>query len=203
MTQEILTLIQQEVDGLNTPEEQSILQAHCAEDPATKLELEGALMVGRVLNDIADVAPPRDFVSNVMKSLPMQPSWQRAAKPAPNRSPIFRFPSRPVFTLAYGLAIGVFVTIFTMSSLEESGSIVPEQISGTLAPAEQPADANLLFAEEFTTDQGETIFVEAIRIEEGVQITTQGSLAAEDSITLTIDKDGSEVFRRTIPTDSQ
>ncbi len=198
MTQELIDLIQREVDGQNTPEDQALLRRHCEEDPSVKMELDGALKVGRVLDNIVEVSPPADFVHRVMDALPEHPSWQRAIRKAPSRGPLFRLTSRPVFTLAYGLVVGVFVTIFVMSGIE-SDIPVTDQLSGTMA-----SSSEVIFSENIVLDQGavgegDTISLSAIQIEEGVQISADGSLHANDVITFSIVRDGTELFSRSIP----
>lgn len=133
MTQEIIELIQAEIDGQNTPEASQRLTELCQSDESVRHEFAAAKAVGHALDHLSDARLPDGFAGRVMASLPENPSWARhraPARPAHSRS-ILRLPSRPLINLAYGLVVGVFVTVATMSVLDAEPVSI-EGASGTM-----------------------------------------------------------------------
>ena len=133
MTQEIIELIQAEIDGQNTPEASQRLTELCQTDETVRQEFNSAQAVGRALDHLSDARLPDGFAGRVMASLPENPSWARhraPARPARSRS-MLRLPSRPLINLAYGLVVGVFVTVATMSVLDTE-PVAIEGASGTM-----------------------------------------------------------------------
>lgn len=206
MNQDILDLIQGEVDGVNTPADTLRLQQICAQDSGVQAELDSAIEVVQIVQTIAHRQPPASFHSQVMNSLPANPSWMsmtaknraqgidRSASRTISRSwtSLFRLPAKPSLTLAYGLAVGAIGMFAIMSALVTEPTIGEiEGVAGTMAPI-----STKLFSEEVTTPIG-PIILDANQRSGDIDVNIRGAWTPDTQVTIKIENPDQVIFEKT------
>jgi hypothetical protein len=128
-------LLQQELDGENSPEESSLLAQELASNPAVRRRLEEMKSVVRVLGYVRDVDPPPTLKPSIFRALEA-----RRELPHPGRLWVERFldilSPKPVvrygLILAAGMAVGI-LGFAAVSAYLMPAHWNPADLSGALA----------------------------------------------------------------------
>lgn len=131
MNDTIIRLIQEDLDGVLSPADRSILDKTLAEDREARSLHADLGRIGRAIAGTPLPAVPADFTRRVMDRLPAAPQtarpsaqlswWTRVVTPANRR-------------MAFAFAIGAFLTIAVVGTLDGPLSFDPSTVSGTMAP---------------------------------------------------------------------
>lgn len=187
MTNDIIEMIQAEVDGQNAPDVSSRLAELSRQDPEIRKELDAALAVGKALDTLSDAQVPEGFAARIMDALPDEPAWARHRHVAPDRTavrsarPAGIFTRRPLLNLAYGLVVGVFVTVAAMSVLRPDPASI-EGASGTM----MMMDDAPVFKEIIEIDGDHSVEVSIWDDEAGLTTRIDGSIPDDATTSIVI-----------------
>jgi len=136
-------LMQDELDGITTPEDSSKLREYLAQNPEAMARFEGLRNVHGMLNRVALVEPPPRLKAGVLRSIrprdhsePERVGWLEALAAAFGRRPIFRF----AYSFAAGVAAGIIGFSVLKGDLTSVNRIGPDPFSGTMSPSPNGAD---------------------------------------------------------------
>lgn len=119
-------LIQQDLDGVNSPEERDRLKEMSRANPAIQQQLEEYQGLAQLVSDLPMVEPPATFTARVMQQLPASTS----AGGGSLWDAIFAPRLRMAYALAAGLILGIAGTLSVLP-----GAPVPAGVEGTIIRA--------------------------------------------------------------------
>jgi len=182
---EFIELMNQEVDGANTPEESSRLRRHLDAHPEARAYFEDLCEMGRMFRDAGDVEPPCPVSEAVMASLPGRPRpkggrWRSLRFVAAART---RMSPKLAFAFSAGLVTGMFLLAVALLIAQPRGPggpvLDPARLTGTLVAWEPPGE--VLASECLELNSPRTAGTSCIEYSSGV-IRADITLASERDV---------------------
>jgi len=203
-----IELMNDEIDGRNTPAQSEVLRSYLESDPQARRYFAEFEKSTRLLAENEEVAPPADMPQHIMdliaesdarkqtsRAWPASRAWPESREPARRR----RFGSflrpAPAWAFAAGLALGLFA--LTAFNILWHGAPSPQQLRGDLSNLLRDGD-ELRGSPWHVEGVGFTGTITAHRVEGRLVVSVSGTAEPDTRFVLAHDGDLSGVAYRTL-----
>jgi len=182
-------LMHDELDGVATPEESSVLREHLARDPEAKAKFENLRQLSAMLNRVEMVDPPSDLKAGILRAIrardasgPARVGWLGGLAAAFGGRPLFRF----AYPFAAGIAAGIIGFALITGNFASKPPHDADRFSGTMAPLLK-SDANSMIDSQTFDFAGGSVAMETRLTDAGLALLVEARSQKEIGLRLEFD----------------
>ncbi|MBI4364418.1 MAG: hypothetical protein HY568_03225 [Candidatus Latescibacteria bacterium] len=175
-----------QLDGVATPEDSETLKRHLAESPEARAKFRELGEVFASLNRVEMVDPPSDLRQNVLRSIRLREAPAQA-RPGWLATLLGAFQTRPALQYAYPFVAGAGVAIVAFALLTGNARMGPAKaenpFAGTMLPTSDLSDFRRADGREYRLPDGR-VSVETLTSEHGLiaKVEAQGTVGTKIEI---------------------
>ncbi|MBI4548249.1 MAG: hypothetical protein HY707_09730 [Ignavibacteriae bacterium] len=157
----LIELIHGEIDGVNSPEESTVLSEHLSKNPETQKLFEDLYSLSNILDKTPKIDPPKSLEKLILNSIPVNKLSTKKRMEFFKlrlRLPNFAFQLRYAYVFVAGLAIGIVSFSILYSTLSRNRSVDISTLYGTMMRDTTPANFQLADQLEIHTSDVEGAF---------------------------------------------
>ena len=131
-----VALINQEIDGANSPEESRELARHLESDSEARALFDELSQMDRMFDEAGEIDPPSELHESIMRSVAQTRDGEERNPSKHTLRGLLPLPSRPSPRLAFatGLVAGACILAVVLLVAPERGHINSQDLRGTLVP---------------------------------------------------------------------